>query len=190
MSTLAGLNGRLARAEKKAPKPPEIHTIGLDLSLFTEEEQTHLSRLFELIENAFDIDHLHRLTHTQFEYMCLALHMHEVDPESEQAATRHRKMAELALDPHFSQRFEQLVELFLSLDENRIPDYAEMKEWWKHPDELPPDYRLRRSWYRQRKAHIEREMARCAAWRGEPLYFNSPTYEAEMRQWVDAYGDA
>ncbi len=161
MSTLHGMNGRLARAEKKAPKPPEKReTKELDLTPFTDEEVEHIHMVWAIIEN--DFHRLYRLTDEQFEYVKLVIHMDEVDQAGEQA----------------------------SLDENLISDYEEIKEWWKHRDELPPDYPLRRAWYRQRKAHIEREMARCHAWRGDRLYFNSPTYEAEMRAWVDAYGDA
>src|SRR6266568_6264736 len=160
MSTLHGMNGRLARAEKKAPKPPEKReTKELDLTPFTDEEVEHIHMVWAIIEN--DFHRLYRLTDEQFEYVKLVIHMDEVDQAGEQAAERHRQMAELAAGPHFSQRCEQLVEQFLSLDENLIPDYEEIKEWWKHTDELPSDYRLRRAWYRQRKAHIESELDRC-----------------------------
>ncbi len=189
MSTLHGMNGRLARAEKKAPQPPETHPIELNLSLFTPDEQEHIYALWERMDNTFDFDHLHRLTHTQFEYVSLVIHMDEVDQGSEQAATRHRQMAELSADPHFTQSLGRLVDLFLSIDESRVPDYAEVKEWYKQRESLPPDYHLRRSWFRERKAWIEHELARCEKWRGERLYFNNSRYEAEMRAWVDAYGD-
>ncbi len=188
MSTLHGMNGRLARAEKKAPKPPENHeTKELDLTPFTDEEVEHIHMVWAIIEN--DFHRLYRLTDEQFEYVKLVIHMDEVDQAGEQAAERHRQMAELAAGPHFSQRLEQLVEQFLSIDENLIPDYAEVKEWWKHTDELPPDYRMRRSWYRQRKEHIERQLVLGVSLAGERMR-NLSSYSDEMRAWVDAYGDA
>ncbi len=190
MSGLNGMEKQVQRLEAKAPPIPEKHMAELNLSLFTDVEQAHIYTLWELMENTFDFDHLHRLTHNQFEYVSLVIHMDEVDQGSEQAATRHRQMAELSADPHFTQSLDRLVDLFLSIDESRVPDYAEVKEWYKQRESLPPDYHLRRSWFRERKAWIERELARCEKWRGERLYFNNSRYEAEMRAWVDAYGDA
>ena len=189
MSTLNGMNGRLARAEKKAPKPPEKRdTHPLNLALFSGEEVANIEALWAIIENNFEL--LCRLNDEQFEYVKLVEQVHEIaDNESEQAAKCHRQMAELAAGTHFSQRLEQLVEQFLSIDENLIPDYAEVKEWWKHTDELPPDYRMRRSWYRQRKEHIERQLVLGVSLSGERMR-NIRSYADEIRSWVDAYGDA
>ncbi len=191
MSTLHGMNGRLERAEKKAPKPEKRETIPINLALFSADEQADIDMIWAIFENDMRWERLSRLTDAQWEYVKLVSEVHEIaDNESEQAQKCHRRMAELASEPHFSQRLEHLVEQFLSIDENRLPDYAEVKEWWKHRDEIPPDYQMRRSWYRQRKEHIEGQLKLGVSLSGERMRNIGSSYEDEMRAWVDAYGDA
>jgi hypothetical protein len=181
------LNGRIARLEGKAPpKQTENHAIELKLHLFTGEEIAHIETLIATI--SCSDDYLYKLTSDQLDYLRIVLLVNELDQqESQQASEYRRQMAELSAKPYFTLSLERLVSLFLSIDENVLPDYKDISiSEWQRGAILPPQYQLRRSWYRQRKAHIETEMARSKKWRADGLWTIS-MYRAEMLGWVEAF---
>jgi hypothetical protein len=179
MSSLDSLYSQVRKIVEQVGPPPEDHTVELTLSLFTEEEQAHIETLLHLIDHTFD--HLYKLNDDQLDYLHAVSRMNELDGcESEQASTYRRDMAELSARPHFGLRVERLVEAFLSLDEQRIPDYAEVKEWWKQRESLPPDYPMRRAWYRQRKAWIEEVRDKSQRTHGDGLWGIGMYRAAEM----------
>ncbi len=183
MNGLNGMDAKLARLEERAPKPPETHAIELNLDLFTDEEQSHIETLLQLID--YNDNHLYKLSNNQLEYLDAVVHLNDLGTQSGERASKYRRhMAELSATPHFTLSLVRLVALFLSLDEQRMPDYAESKEWYKQPH--PEDYQMRRAYYRQRKAWIEEVRDKSRSWRDDGLW-GIGMYEDEMLRWVEAY---